>query len=338
MPSISPAVAEEFVASLYATFLRRAARPDEFAYWVNAATLQPEQVYFAFINSEECKLRRENSVSTEFSPGHFHSPVVDPSTIVDYVKKQYRQEPEDIKGIVFDEDAMVRFWIANAELIKNTQFSEHDDGRNRYYYDNNIFPGADAITLRAMIAHFRPRNVIEVGSGFSSACMLDTVDHLRIQDFAMTCIDPDPNRLRSILREEDRSRVEIIEAPVQDIALSMFSKLTVNDILFIDSTHVLKTASDVHYELFSILPSLNKGVLVHFHDIQYPFEYPWGWLFDSNYSWNEIYALQAFLMYNSAFEVVFWNGLFAHRRQELVRQTNPLFLENPGGSIWLRRV
>ena len=300
-----------------------------------AAALPPEQVYFAFVNSKEYKLQQEKSVPTMFLPGHYYSPIVDPSTIAEYVEKQYLQEPGDIKGIHFDEDAMVRFWKENAEFIKNTPFSEHDDGKNRYYYDND-FPYGDAMTLRAMIAHFKPKNVIEVGSGFSSACMLDAVDHVGLSDFTMTCIDPDADRLRSRLREEDRSRVDIIEGLVQDVPVSTFSKLKENDILFIDSTHVLKTASDVHYELFSILPSLNKGVLIHFHDIQYPFEYPRQWLFENNYSWNEIYALRAFLMYNSAFEVVFWNGLFAHRQRELVHETNPLFLKNPGGSIWLR--
>ena len=337
MSRMSPAAAEEYIASLYATILKRDPKPDELAHWVNAAgDLQPEQIYFAFVNSKEYKLQQEKSAPTMFLPGHYYSPIVDPSTIAEYVEKQYLQEPGDIKGIHFDEDAMVRFWKDNAEFIKNTPFSEDDDGKNRYYY-NNIYPYGDAITLRAMIAHFKPKNVIEVGSGLSSACMLDAADHVGLRDFAMTCIDPDAGRLRSRLREADHSRVEIIEGLVQDVPVSAFSKLDENDVLFIDSTHVLKTGSDVHYELFSILPSLNKGVLVHFHDIQYPFEYPRQWLFENNHSWNEIYALRAFLTYNSAFEVVFWNGLFADRQRELVQETNPLFLKNPGGSIWLRR-
>jgi predicted O-methyltransferase YrrM len=339
MAHMSPAAAEEYIASLYATVLKRDPTPEEFADWVTNATtaLPPEQVYFAFVNSKEYKLRQDTSVPSMFPPGHYHSPVVDPSTIAEYVEKQYLQEPGDIKGIHVDEDAMVRFWKENAEFIKNTPFSEHDDGKNRYYYNNGAYPYGDAATLRAMIAHFKPKNIIEIGSGFSSACMLDTVDHVGLSDFALTCIDPYADRLRSRLREEDRSRVDIIEGLVQDVPVSTFSTLNENDILFIDSTHVLKTASDVHYELFSILPSLNDGVLIHVHDIQYPFEYPRQWLFDDNYSWNEIYALRAFLMYNSAFEVVFWNGLFAHRQRELVHETNPLFLKNPGGSIWLRR-
>ncbi|MEB3065627.1 methyltransferase domain-containing protein [[Mycobacterium] zoologicum] len=336
---MSSAAAKEFIASLYDTVLKRDPEPDEFAHWVaTAAVVPPEQVYFAFVNSKEYKLlQRENSVAPMFSAGHYYSPVVDPSTIAEYVEKQYLQEPADITGVHLDEQAMVRFWQENAEFIKSTPFSEHDDGRNRYYYGNTNFPYGDAIMLRAMICHYKPQNVIEVGSGFSSACMLDSADHAGLSDFALTCIDPDADRLRSRLREEDRARVDIIEGLVQDVPVSAFSKLEANDILFIDSTHVLKTASDVHYELFSILPNLDKGVLIHFHDIHYPFEYPRTWLFEDNRSWNEIYALRAFLAYNSAFEVLFWNGLFAHRQRELIRETNPVFLKNPGGSIWLRR-
>src|SRR6185437_16186755 len=201
-----------------------------------------EQVYFRFVNSEEYKRKQQQSVPTMFPPGHYHSPVVDPSTITEFVERQYLQEPGDIKGIHFDEDAMVRFWKENAEFIKNTSFSEHDDGKNRYYYDNGCYPYGDAMMLRAMIAHFKPKNVIEVGSGFSTACMLDAVDHVGLSDFTMTCIDPDADRLRGRLRTEDHSRVNIIEGLVQDVPVSTFSKLTENDILFIDSTHVLKTA------------------------------------------------------------------------------------------------
>ena len=333
---MSPAAVEEYIASLYATVLKRDPGPDEFAHWVStAAALPPEQVYFAFVNSEEYKLRQEQSVSTMFLPGDRYSPIVDPSTIGEYVEKQYLQKPGDIQGIRLDEDAMVRFWVENAEFIKNTPFSEHDNGKNRYYY-NDVYSYGDAMMLRAMIAHFKPKNVIEVGSGFSSAWMLDAADHVGLSDFAMTCIDPAADRLRDMLREEDHSRVDIVEGPVQEVPVSTFSTLTENDILFIDSTHVLKTASDVHYVLFSVLPSLKKGVLVHFQGISYPFEYPRQWLFEHNTSWNETYALRAFLMYNSAFEVVFWNSLFARRQRALIHETNPLFLNNPGGSIWLR--
>jgi FkbH-like protein len=334
---MSPAEVEEFVTSLFTTILKRDPGPDEFAHWVtNASILSPEDIYYAFVNSEEYKLAQEQSVPTGFPPGHYYSPVVDPSTIGEYIDQQYLLEPGDIKGVHLDEDAMVHFWKESADYIKNMPFSEHDDGNNRFFYDNGMYPYGDAMTLSAMIAHFKPKRVIEVGSGMSSACILDTADHVGLSDFSMMCIDLDADRLRSRLRETDHSRVDIVEGPVQGVPVSAFSELEENDILFIDSTHVLKTASDVHYELFSVLPELKEGVLVHFQCIHYPFEYPRPWLLDDNRSWNEIYALRAFLMYNTAFEVVFWNDMFAHRQPELIHETNPLFLKNPGGSIWLR--
>jgi hypothetical protein len=76
----------------------------------------------------------------------------------------------------------------------------------------------------------------------------------------------------------------------------MFDVLDENDILFINSSHVAKTGSDVNFELFEILPRLKKGVIVHIHDILYPFEYPREWVIERNYSWNEVYAVRAFLM------------------------------------------
>ena len=113
-----------------------------------------------------------------------------------------------------------------------------------------------------------------------------------------------------------------------------------NDILFVDSTHVLKTGSDVHYEIFHILPNLKAGVIVHFHDIQYPFEYPDSWIFNENFSWNEVYALRAFLMYNSNFEILFFNNFFGRFGHDMILKSFAslaAFPESFGGSIWLRK-
>jgi predicted O-methyltransferase YrrM len=190
--------------------------------------------------------------------------------------------------------------------------------------------------LRAVIAAERPRRIVEIGSGFSTACMLDSLDHFGLKQTRITCIEPFSARLRSVLRPGDEARVEIIERPVQGMALETFARLEANDILFIDSTHVLKTGSDVHYELFHILPVLKTGVLVHFHDCRYPFEYPAEFIFERNYSWNEAYALRAFLMYNAKFRVFFYNSLFARRFRDLAAAACPAFLRNPGSSIWLK--
>jgi hypothetical protein len=108
--------------------------------------------------------------------------------------------------------------------------------------------------------------------------------------------------------------------------------------LFIDSSHVAKTASDVNFEIFELLPRLKPSVIVHFHDIFYPFEYPHGWIFDIRRSWNEIYFLRAFLMYNSAFEILFFNDYFACKFPHLTEHGPSHFRQNPGGGLWLRKL
>jgi hypothetical protein len=185
-----------------------------------------------------------------------------------------------------------------------------------------------------MIKVFRPRRIIEIGSGFSTACMLDTIDELELKP-KLVCIEPHPERLKALLRADDN--IEIFECEVQKVGLQLFRELEMNDFLFIDSTHVLKTASDVHYELFDIIPSINFGVLIHFHDIAFPFEYPLEWIFSTNYSWNEAYAVRAFLMYNREFVPFYSSSLVSQFYKELVAASFPSFPENPGTNLWIRR-
>jgi hypothetical protein len=168
--------------------------------------------------------------------------------------------------------------------------------------------------------------------------MLDTLDELPNGDTKLVFIEPHTRRLRETLRARDEQRCTIIEKPVQEVDLSIFDALDRDDILFIDSTHVMKTASDVNVALFDILPRLKKDVVIHFHDIQYPFEYPDKWIFDRKYSWNEIYGVRAFLMYNDAFRIEFFNSLFVRRFRELIRTTYPAMLTAPGSGIWIRKL
>jgi hypothetical protein len=99
----------------------------------------------------------------------------------------------------------------------------------------------------------------------------------------------------------------------------------------------VKTGSDVVYELFEILPRLRSGVVVHFHDVFYPFEYPFEWVVVRNYSWNELYALRAFLMGNQDWEIMFFNDYFARIERDRIARDAPEILRNPGGGLWLRR-
>jgi hypothetical protein len=98
----------------------------------------------------------------------------------------------------------------------------------------------------------------------------------------VTFIEPFAALLRNVLGAETMRNVELHEARVQDVTLDLYAELDRDDVLFIDSTHVMKTGSDVCHELFAILPRLASGVLIHFHDIFWPFEYGEEWVLKEN--------------------------------------------------------
>ena len=110
-----------------------------------------------------------------------------------------------------------------------------------------------------------------------------------------------------------------------------------NDVLFVDSGHVLKTGNDLHHVLFEVLPVLTPGVVIHFHDIFWPFEYPATWVLDERRAWNENYALRAFLSGNAGYEILFFNDYFARYQLDAMRAAHKLIARNTGGSLWLRK-
>ena len=125
--------------------------------------------------------------------------------------------------------------------------------------------------------------------------------------------------------------------PLQEAPLSLFESLGENDVLFIDSTHVSRIGSDVNRLFFEILPRLRPGVLIHVHDVFYPFEYPRHWIMEGR-AWNEIYVLRAFLEFNDRFEIVLFNTYLTQNQRHFIQERFPLCLANEGGSLWLRRV
>ncbi len=108
------------------------------------------------------------------------------------------------------------------------------------------------------------------------------------------------------------------------------------DILFIDSTHVSKIGSDVNRLIFDILPALPRGVVVHFHDIFFPFEYPLEWLYEGR-AWNEAYLLRAFLSYNKSFKILFWNSYLQAKQLDALNAAYPAMAVG-GSSIWIKKV
>lgn len=269
-------------------------------------------------------------------PGHFFSPLLDIENF----------GPND-KNLPFDGAD----WWEHINLRPGGQLSYYEDLMDRFplpslpnqktdgyrfYTGNPSFPISDAFTLSGIIQKEKPRRIVEVGAGFSSAVILDTLQHGRLSA-DLTFIEPYPDLLHSLLRPEDRSISTILSNRVQEVSLSVFDQLEAQDLVFIDSSHVAKVGSDVSFILLRILPRLKPGILVHFHDVYYPFSYPASWIRQGR-AWNESLFLRAFLVCNPQFELVAFNSYIGNLFPEIFRERFPAFLHNTGGSLWIRKV
>jgi len=223
-----------------------------------------------FVHRAVRTARAVKAVSTAppyVAPGHFYSPLTTDSDVQ--------------RALTWDE-------VADVDLAEPGQLSlarklrpvlEAPMPGPRYTAGNRMFGVSDAAVYRAMITHLRPARIIEVGSGYSTAVALDEADaDPGLAPLHITCIEPYPDRLLSLLTDSDRDRVTLLRQPVQDAGLSLYAQLGPRDILFIDSSHVVKAGSDVAWLYFHVLPRLAPGVAVHVHDVFWPFEYPPAWL------------------------------------------------------------
>ncbi len=281
--------------------------------------------------------KKQGSVKLFAPPGHFYSPIVDPVEAGRHLSSKHSHSvPDEIPGISIDRTEMMRTWKSLLPFLTTVPFSGPRVAHFRYHFENPSYSWGDGSILYAMLRFHRPKRLIEIGSGWSSACTLDTVERYLEGACDVTIIDPFPQLLRGIVGD-GVANFRVIELPVQQVPEATFEILESGDILFIDSTHVLRTGSDVCFELFDVLPRLASGVLVHFHDIFWPFEYPTQWVIDENRSWNEIYALRAFLSHNAAWRIVLFNDYLAKRERAMIESSYPQFMLNSGGALWLQR-
>jgi predicted O-methyltransferase YrrM len=270
-------------------------------------------------------------------PGHFYSPLPSIEEVKQREEQIFAAPPATIPGVELNIEEQLTFLEAFKGYYREQPFPAQKKDDRRYYFDNAYYSYADAICLYSMIRHVKPRRIIEIGSGYSSAAMLDTNEVFFSNSIACTFIDPYPERVSAVLRESDRTRVEIICRKAQDVPAETFAALESGDILFVDSSHVSKVNSDVNYVFFSILPTLKAGVFIHFHDVFDGFEYPKKWIYEGR-AWNEAYVLRAFLQYNRHFKIVFFTTFLERCYRSEFATHMPLCLENPGGSIWICKI
>jgi predicted O-methyltransferase YrrM len=255
------------------------------------------------------------------APGHFYSPL----TSAGDVSRALR--PADAVGVDLSQQRQLELAAALRPVL------EQPLPGPRYVVPNSMYGPGDAAVYRGMLRQIRPRTIIEVGSGFSTAVALDEADSGELSGVKITCIEPYPERLLGLLSASDRDRVSLIRRPVQDTDLGLYQGLGPDDVLFIDSTHVVKAGSDVSWLILQVLPRLAPGVVVHIHDIFWPFEYPAAWLREHR-DWTENYLVHAFLIGNADWEIMLFSSWLWQQHPELI--PDRLATEHPG-SLWLRR-
>lgn len=266
-------------------------------------------------------------------PGHFYSPL---PTVADVerVDPDARTRVAAVPEIDLRADEQRALFAELAPVIAKSDLARSPEPGRRYHVDE-YFSEGDASLYAALLRHLRPRRVVEIGSGFSSALLLDVADE-HLPDLDATFVEPYPDRLHSLLRPGDRTRVEILRQPVQQVPLDRFAALAENDILFIDSSHVVKVGSDVAHLLGEVLPVLAPGVVIHVHDVFWPFEYPVRWL-RAGRAWNELYAMRAYLQNNDRYRILFFADWFVATHADLVAEQAPP-LAGGSASLWLRKV
>ncbi len=187
----------------------------------------------------------------------------------------------------------------------------------------NYGPGfgyIEAQVLHAVIRHSRPNQIIEVGSGVSTFCAHEALKHNG--QGAIVCIEPYPSKRLQELAVQEQA-IKLLRSPVQAVSLSLFEGLQNGDILFVDSSHVVKTGSDVNFIILEVLPRLQAGVIVHFHDIYLPYDYQRDLLVTFLHN-NETALLRAFLCFNKHFNILF---CLSHLHYERPNELRKIFSE-----------
>jgi hypothetical protein len=259
----------------------------------------------------------------------YYSPIPDLSTLPNGVW----DEPDPMRGIELDLDAQLLRLEGLSGLI--AEFAAADGHNRTYEALNASYPPPDARLLYALMRELRPASIVELGSGQTSRVIAQACE--------ANAADGSPSRYRAfdpfpVGLDETLPGLSALErVPAQEVPEEVFSELAAGDILFVDTTHTVKIGSDVNRIILRILPLLAPGVIVHFHDIGLPYEYPRYLLEDYALYWAEQYLLQAFLSMNPSFEVLYATAAVCRDRRAEVERIGLAGPAESGSSFWIRR-
>lgn len=274
--------------------------------------------------------------ATWVPPGHFYSPLPSFTEIDRGADRIFGPRDETaIPGVDLKITEQLELVAELGALAEPLGIPRYATEGWRFHGENASYEMGDASVLAGMLLHIRPTRVIEVGSGYSSALMLDLRDRV-LPGLDLTFIEPYPDLLDDLVTDADRASTTHLRTPVQDVAMEVFTGLEAGDVLVIDSSHVAKIGSDVNHLFLEVLPRLDVGVWVHVHDVFWPFEYPERWVREGR-AWNEQYLLRALLQDNDRWEVRLFTHLLQTRHPERFIDAFPGALPLFGGSFWMRR-
>lgn len=267
-------------------------------------------------------------------PGHFYSPIPAREELVAETPRIFTDNVVRLPEIDLHEADQLSLLARLGARAGSISLPTKPLPAFRYFSDNDFFGYADGIGLATLLLELGARRYVEIGSGFSSALALDVARDNPGLELTCTFIEPEPERLYRLIEPADRARCTIIRSKVQVVPDAVFSELRANDILFVDGSHVAKVGSDLNDVVFRILPLLPSGVVIHFHDVYWPFEYRRDDVLRGR-SWNEAYFLRAFLANNRSYRVLFFSSYLAkvHRRDWI--RSFPAASPASASSLWI---
>jgi predicted O-methyltransferase YrrM len=264
---------------------------------------------------------------------YYYYPMINPRK---HLKKSLRDD-RDLPGIKMNTDeqlALLSKFRYNAELLA-LPFEKVNS--ETYYYNNGFYEAGDAEYLYSLIRHVKPKRMIEIGSGNSTLMARNAVNKNKQEDATYdckhTCIEP------FYFGWIEKLGVELKQMLVEDVDKAIFRTLEAGDILFIDSSHVIRPQGDVLVEFLEILPMLKPGVFVHVHDIFTPKDYLNEWVY-GHLMWNEQYLLEAFLSHNADFRIMGALNYLQHNHKKEVEAAFPILAKQShkeSKSFWFVR-
>jgi len=266
---------------------------------------------------------------------HYHHPLINPNK---HNLKSLRDE-RIIGGLDLNINKQKEIILSFNYVDELLKFPPKKSNGNEYYYHNDSFGSGDSEYLYNIIRKFKPNRIIEVGSGFSTKMMLNSINKNKDEDSnyncELTCIEPFE------YKQIEGLPITLLKEKVESLDIKIFKELKNNDILFIDSSHIIRPQGDVLFEIQQILPELNPGVLIHFHDIFTPRDYLDEWIYKEHLLWNEQYFLETFLSFNDRFEVIGSLNYLKHNYWELLSSKCPILSREKNsepGSFWIRKI